>query len=135
MDRLACVNRPVPCEAVLEPSASVYSGEKHEIGVVCGQCGWFNQLANGASCASCQHDLSLRKRKTVVVSADAPHADLSALMAATPTPTARFEQEKQVEPAKHYVCRSCSSAVPAGHKFCGRCGTPVPAEIRELKTN
>ncbi len=40
-----------------------------------------------------------------------------------------------MEPARHYVCRSCSSAVPAGHKFCGRCGTPVPAEIRELKTN
>lgn len=40
-----------------------------------------------------------------------------------------------MEPARHYVCRSCSTAVPAGHKFCGRCGTPVPAEIRELKTN
>ena len=56
--------------------------------------------------------------------------------AATPLPTANFEdQEKSVEPARHYVCRSCSTAVPAGHKFCGRCGTPVPAEIRELKTN
>ena len=40
-----------------------------------------------------------------------------------------------MEPARHYVCRSCSSAVPAGHKFCGRCGTPVPAEVRELKTS
>lgn len=40
-----------------------------------------------------------------------------------------------MEPARHYVCRSCSSAVPAGHKFCGRCGTPVPSEVRELKTN
>ena len=40
-----------------------------------------------------------------------------------------------MEPARHYVCRSCSSAVPAGHKFCGRCGTPVPVEVRELRTN
>lgn len=40
-----------------------------------------------------------------------------------------------MEPARHYVCRSCSSAVPAGHKFCGRCGTPVPAEIRDMRTN
>ncbi|RLB64664.1 MAG: hypothetical protein DRI90_04070 [Deltaproteobacteria bacterium] len=39
-----------------------------------------------------------------------------------------------MEPAKHFVCRSCSSAVPAGHKFCGRCGTPVPADIREVRT-
>lgn len=40
-----------------------------------------------------------------------------------------------MEPARHYVCRSCSSGVPAGHKFCGRCGTPVPPAIRDLKTN
>ncbi len=40
-----------------------------------------------------------------------------------------------MEPARHYVCRSCSTAVPAGHKFCGRCGTPVPAQVRDLKTN
>jgi len=40
-----------------------------------------------------------------------------------------------MEPARHYVCRSCSSAVPAGHKFCGRCGSPVPVAVRDVKTN
>ena len=39
-----------------------------------------------------------------------------------------------MEPARHYVCRSCSSAVPAGHKFCGRCGAPIPSDIRDMKT-
>lgn len=38
-----------------------------------------------------------------------------------------------MEPARHYVCRSCASAVPQGHKFCGRCGTPVPPDIREMR--
>lgn len=40
-----------------------------------------------------------------------------------------------MEPARHYVCRSCSTGVPAGHKFCGRCGTPVPPAVRDLKTS
>ncbi len=40
-----------------------------------------------------------------------------------------------MEQARHYVCRSCSSAVPSGHRFCGRCGEAVPAEIVQLQTN
>ncbi|MBI4956943.1 MAG: FHA domain-containing protein [Myxococcales bacterium] len=40
-----------------------------------------------------------------------------------------------MDPARHYVCRSCSSAVPTGHKFCGRCGTPVPQEVRDMHIN
>lgn len=122
----------------------MYSGEKHEIGVVCGQCGWFNPLVDDA-CAACSGDLALRYRKTVPVSADPPQANLAAIQPQEPehepeqlsrsqVATSPIE-EKPVESARHYVCRSCSSAVPAGHKFCGRCGTPVPAEVRELKTN
>jgi pSer/pThr/pTyr-binding forkhead associated (FHA) protein len=48
---------------------------------------------------------------------------------------AQLVEEDPMEPARHYVCRSCSSAVPAGHKFCGRCGTPVPVQVREVRTN
>jgi pSer/pThr/pTyr-binding forkhead associated (FHA) protein len=84
------------------------------------------------------------RRTTDVLSSrdDDRSADLSPLdtSALDPQPSAKgpntntFEEES-VEPARHYVCRSCSSAVPAGHKFCGRCGTPVPSEVRDLKTN
>jgi pSer/pThr/pTyr-binding forkhead associated (FHA) protein len=70
--------------------------------------------------------------------ADLREGDLVELQAEPSGPAAleaALSQEKPVEPARHYVCRSCSSAVPAGHKFCGRCGTPVPVEVRELRTN
>jgi len=40
-----------------------------------------------------------------------------------------------MQPARHYVCRTCASAVPRGHKFCGRCGTPVPPEVREMRVD
>jgi pSer/pThr/pTyr-binding forkhead associated (FHA) protein len=113
----------------------LYSAEKHEIGIVCGRCGWFNALGT-SSCESCKNGVALRgRRATAPVD---PRPDASALRPASPRPPRPVTsgvEEKQVEPARHYVCRSCSSAVPAGHKFCGRCGTPVPAEIRELRTH
>jgi pSer/pThr/pTyr-binding forkhead associated (FHA) protein len=31
-----------------------------------------------------------------------------------------------MEQSKHYICKSCMTAVPRGHKFCGRCGEPLP---------
>ncbi len=42
--------------------------------------------------------------------------------------------EKQMEQAKNYVCKSCSTPVPLGHKFCGRCGAAVPPEILHALT-
>ncbi|HZU83771.1 MAG TPA: FHA domain-containing protein, partial [Polyangiaceae bacterium] len=42
--------------------------------------------------------------------------------------------EAQVEQAKNYVCKSCSTPVPLGHKFCGRCGAAVPPEILHART-
>jgi len=113
----------------------LYSGEKHQIGIVCGQCSEFNPLGTSA-CSSCGADQSLRVRKTDPVLGAARLG--GTLNVATDSvedpPTAGFEEES-VEPARHFVCRSCSSAVPAGHKFCGRCGTPVPPEVRDLTTN
>jgi pSer/pThr/pTyr-binding forkhead associated (FHA) protein len=37
----------------------------------------------------------------------------------------RRSKERQMEQARHYVCKSCYSPVPGGHKFCGKCGTPT----------
>jgi pSer/pThr/pTyr-binding forkhead associated (FHA) protein len=42
--------------------------------------------------------------------------------------------EEQMEQAKHFVCRSCSTPVPLVHKFCGRCGAVVPPEIVGART-
>jgi hypothetical protein len=42
--------------------------------------------------------------------------------------------EEQMEQAKNYVCKSCSTPVPLGHKFCGRCGAAVPPEILHART-
>ena len=42
--------------------------------------------------------------------------------------------EEQMEQAKHFVCRSCSTPVPMGHKFCGRCGAGIPPEIVNART-
>ena len=37
----------------------------------------------------------------------------------------RRAKERQMEQARHYVCKSCYSPVPGGHKFCGKCGAPT----------
>lgn len=42
--------------------------------------------------------------------------------------------EEQMDQAKNYVCKSCSTPVPLGHKFCGRCGAAVPPEILHSRT-
>jgi FHA domain len=42
--------------------------------------------------------------------------------------------EEQMDQAKNYVCKSCSTPVPLGHKFCGRCGAAVPPEILHART-
>lgn len=105
--------------------------EKQEIGVVCGQCDWFNPL-DGRACAQCGNALGMRGQSRA--SAISPQT-LEVEDSSAPKAAIHIKEESDVEPARHYVCRSCSSPVPAGHKFCGRCGTPVPADVRELKTN
>jgi pSer/pThr/pTyr-binding forkhead associated (FHA) protein len=123
------------------------NGEKLEIGIVCGSCRTFN-LLRGTKCARCGQALGLRPFVTQPMAESAPpgdglppsvhpgtdpHAVLGGVI--QPEVVASLVEEDPMEPARHYVCRSCSSAVPAGHKFCGRCGTPVPVQVREVRTN
>ncbi len=39
-----------------------------------------------------------------------------------------------MEQARHYICKSCMTAVPRGHKFCGRCGESVAEASLNLQT-
>jgi hypothetical protein len=34
-------------------------------------------------------------------------------------------EERQMEQARHFICKSCYSPIPGGHKFCGKCGAPT----------
>ena len=48
--------------------------------------------------------------------------------------TSGLSLEELMDQAKHFICKSCSTAVPMGHKFCGRCGAAVPPEILNART-
>ncbi len=39
-----------------------------------------------------------------------------------------------MDQTRHYICKSCMTAVPRGHKFCGRCGEPVPDDVLGFQT-
>lgn len=39
-----------------------------------------------------------------------------------------------MDQARHYICKSCMTAVPQGHKFCGRCGESVPDDVLQFRT-
>lgn len=98
------------------------------IGAVCGACRALGALED-RTCGRCGAELSF--------AADEGLSDPGVIARGenSPNVVATLVEEKFMEPARHYVCRSCSSAVPAGHKFCGRCGGQVPAEVRDIKTN
>ena len=122
-------------------------GEKLEIGIVCGGCFGFSELS-ATACVRCGADLSLRADPPVLPNIFPAAAsgvelapttirthDVVPLPATPPVVIATLIEENLMEPARHYVCRSCSTAVPSGHKFCGRCGTSIPTEVRDVKTN
>jgi pSer/pThr/pTyr-binding forkhead associated (FHA) protein len=58
-----------------------------------------------------------------------PHASRAAARGRPPGSV-----EEQMDQAKNFVCKSCSTPVPLGHKFCGRCGAAVPPEILHART-
>src|SRR5262249_45606955 len=43
-------------------------------------------------------------------------------------------QEEEMEQARYFVCKECSTPVPSGHRFCGSCGASVPEKIQRLRT-
>jgi pSer/pThr/pTyr-binding forkhead associated (FHA) protein/ribosomal protein L40E len=101
-------------------------------GIVCGNCDWLNPLAR-EECEDCGHQLALlRVAKPDEAAAGAkPRKPTAAGRKDVDSPHGAATQgaeEKPMEQARHYICKSCYSPVPSGHKFCGKCGTPVPPE-------
>lgn len=122
--------------------------DKLELGIVCGSCRGWNDLAVTA-CLRCGHGLPLRLDAPVVgLQAAAFPVDpgsapgtlivtpeVAAPSENPPVVIATLFEEKFMDPARYYVCRSCSTSVPSGHKFCGRCGTVIPGQVRDMKLN
>ncbi len=125
-------------------------GKSLEIGLVCGGCRRFCDLAS-TRCEACGAALALRDEPLDVSEMTSTLPAGEERVSALPTTVrtadvvtssensqvviATLIEENPMEPARHYVCRSCSTAVPSGHKFCGRCGTAIPVQVRDVKTN
>jgi pSer/pThr/pTyr-binding forkhead associated (FHA) protein len=125
--RSKSANRSAPCYN-LHLGAQDLSGLEDAIGAVCGGCRAFQTL-DARTCLRCGASL-------VFAAEPEPENDPVATASEnSPDVIATLTEENLMEPARHYVCRSCSTAVPAGHKFCGRCGVQVPPAVRDVKTN
>lgn len=98
-------------------------------GIVCGTCDRLNSK-DRSTCKECGNKLSLLREEGVsgiLSGLDAEvTAELQSRAASKPSSKAAQQEaeEKPMDQARHYICRSCYSPVPAGHKFCGKCGTP-----------
>ncbi len=103
-------------------------------GIVCGACDRLN-AANRSACEECGNELSLlRGTRASEVSPDTPAVVVEATSYGAeeqPPPKAAQQEaeEKPMEQARHYTCKSCYSPVPSGHKFCGKCGTPSDDDV------
>ena len=75
---------------------------EEDIGIACGSCDTFSPMGVDR-CPACGSDLALFDRP-----AQAPIATTSAEVAAPP-------QEEEMEQARYYVCKECSTPVPSGH--------------------
>lgn len=98
-----------------------------EAGIVCGACDWLNQI-DRSTCEDCGNALNLSQEASRQESVERDTEDRIPesyeKSGVTPPEAASQEaEEKPMEQARHFVCRSCYSPVPAGHKFCGKCGT------------
>ena len=76
------------------------------LGIVCGECDALSPLG-APRCVLCGRDL-------IRASVEA-------------------EENDEMEQARNYVCKSCSSPVPMKHKFCGTCGAEVPESVKEAQ--
>jgi ribosomal protein L40E len=99
-----------------------------EAGIVCGACDWLNP-PDRSTCKECDNALSLlcvtRPSGSPEEVAEKPPESRPDIEKTPPKKAAQQEtEEKPMEQARHYICKSCSSPVPSGHKFCGKCGMP-----------
>ncbi|MCP4602036.1 MAG: FHA domain-containing protein [Proteobacteria bacterium] len=105
-----------------------------QAGIVCGACDWLNSHDRSA-CEDCGNELYLPRvtraddgppEKSAVKTSEAIPRTVKTL----PEEAAQQEaEEKPMEQARHYICKSCYSPVPSGHKFCGKCGTVADSDV------
>jgi len=88
-----------------------------QAGIVCGNCDCLNPAKNRA-CLSCKNDLTLEQP-------DLAHSNNELQTDAAE----EGKEDKPMEQARHYVCKSCYSPVPSGHKFCGKCGASLEENV------
>ncbi len=108
-----------------------------EAGIVCGQCDRLNPLQTSA-CEDCGFELSLQSAAKARISIVAEAETEQPGSQAEDTPLRAIQkgdEEKPMEQARHYICKSCYSPVPSGHKFCGKCGTPSETANVEQEPN
>jgi len=71
------------------------------------------------------------KPPAIVVERSDPNRGHSGVVSGSPKSN---PEERSMDQAKSFVCRSCSTQVSVGHKFCGRCGAAVPPELLSSQT-
>lgn len=102
---------------------------EEDIGIACGSCDTFSPMGT-ERCSRCGHDLALFARPSVAgpgIAAAGVADPESTEVASSPS------QEEEMEQARYYVCKECSTPVPSGHKFCGACGATVPNDMLEKR--
>jgi len=108
-------------------------------GIVCGNCDRLNPV-DRSTCDDCENELTLVKAgpeptpETEEAPAEPTKSDAEN-EESPPTAAQQGAEEKPMEQARHYTCKSCYSPVPSGHKFCGKCGTSVGEEAAQGDPN
>jgi len=80
------------------------------------------------------HAVRPQESESAVSSSDALDRNISEGVLTGQAVRGESSLEEQMDQAKNFVCKSCSTPVPLGHKFCGRCGAAVAPEILNLRT-
>ncbi|RZO52785.1 MAG: FHA domain-containing protein [Sandaracinaceae bacterium] len=108
---------------------------EEDIGISCGSCDTFSPMGT-ERCPLCGHDLALFSRPSAPSSA-APSstAHPKPVQPTEPAHAAAPSREDEMEQARFYVCKECSTPVPSGHKFCGACGATVPKDVLERQVD
>lgn len=94
---------------------------EEDIGIACGTCDTFSPMGVHR-CPTCGSGLMLFGAE-----------DSTATDSLAPPGSLAPPQEDEMEQARYYVCKECSTPVPSGHKFCGACGATVPKDMLDKK--